>query len=119
MDIFCVEGLRDRSEVSGYRVATELARRGAATMAEGRRGVRLRMPHTEWMVLYASGHPQKIWVTVPERGWEFMFIEPYNIGSLIAVDRFMPELVRQADILSMLARIRMVEKEATAPGGPS
>jgi hypothetical protein len=47
---------------------------------------------------------------------DYPFGEPYNIGQLIAVDRFMPELVHQADILSMLVRIRLAEKEAVAPG---
>ena len=119
MDIFCVEGPRDRSEVSGYRVVTEMVRRGAATMAENKRGVSLRMPHTEWLLRYVSGHPRELWMIVPEREWDYPFAEPYNIGQLIAVDRFMPELVHQADILSMQIRIRRAEKEATTPDSPS
>ena len=119
MDFFYVEGPQGRSGVSGNRVVTELVRRGAEIMPENKRGVRLRMPHTEWEVRYASGHPRELWMMVPERGWDYPFDEPYNIGQLIAVDRFMPELVHQADILSMQIRIRRAEKEATPPDSPS
>lgn len=115
MDVFCEEGPRDKREVSGYRVAIEMARRDAATMEEDPHGVRLLMSHTQWVVRYVSGRPLRVEVTVPEREWEYTFYEPYNIGSLIAVDHYMPELVRQADILSMLARILLAKKEASAP----
>lgn len=115
LNVFCEEGPRDKGWVSGFRLATEMARRGSATMEEDPRGVRLLMPHTQWIILYVSGLPRRVEMTVLEREWEYTFYEPYNIGSLSAVDHYMPELVRQADILSMLARVLLAKKEASAP----
>lgn len=120
LDAFCLDGPRDKGVVSGYRVVTELSRRSGAPMVEIPHGVILRLPHTEWKLSYAlSGRPLSLWLTVPDRSWESQFFEPYNVGLMLAVDHFMPELQIQADILWTLARIRKAERDAAAPQGPA
>ena len=87
-------------------------------MVEIPHGVVIHLAHTEWTLFYAvSGRPLRLWLTVPDRNWENQFFEPYNIGSILAVDHFMPELQRCADILWTLARIRQAEQEAVASEG--
>lgn len=119
VDIFSLEGPRDKRNTNWRCVLDTVLRRlpDQATFSQNGANYTIKMANTEWSTTRISQWgPVGFILTISPRGWTYrvpgLFLGT-NVGSLLAIDRFLPELVRQADILSMLAQIRLAEEEAT------
>ena len=116
VDIFSLEGPRDKKNTSWICVLDSALRRlpNQATFSQHGSDITIKMMNTEWSIIRMSQWgPKGFILTIPNRGWTYQVPEVSwgtNVGSLLAIDRFLPELVRQADILSMLAQIKLAEK---------
>ena len=74
------------------------------------------MANSEWS---PSRHGQRgpvgLVLTVPSRGWKYdipAISLGTNVGSILAIDKFMPDLIHYAETISMLARIKLAERDA-------
>jgi len=118
MDIFCQEGPKDKRDTNWWCILDSLLRRnpGKASFRQEGAGYTIIMENTEWTPgIQGRGGPVGLSLTVPSRGWTYE-IPPTslgtNVGTILAMDRFMPEIIHQSETMSMLARIKLAERDA-------
>lgn len=113
MDVFFQEGPGDKRPTNWWCVLDSVLRRnpGKATFINKGSSYTIVMSNTEWTPVYRETRgPLWLNLTVPARGWTYKALEYYlgsNVGSILAIDKFMPDIVRQAEIISMLAKIKL------------
>lgn len=118
MDAFCQEGPGDKQDTNWWCVLDSVLRRNPdkATLKQDATSFTIIMANTEWS---PSRNGRRglvgLSLTVPSRGWKYEIPAislGANVGSILAIDKFMPDFIHQAESISMLARIKMVERDA-------
>jgi len=119
MDIFCEEGPGDKRDTNWWCILDSILRRnpGKATFRQTGTSYTIVMSNSEW----SPSHQGKrgllgLTVTVPAKGWTYDIPSislGSNVGSILTIDKYMPELVLQADTIAMLASIQLTEREAS------
>ena len=113
MDAFCQEGPGDKRPTNWWCVLDSVLRRnpGRATFINKGSDYTILMSNTEWTpVQHGTRGPVCLNLTVPARGWTYEIPALYlgaNVGTILAIDKFMPDIVHQAETISMLARINL------------
>lgn len=118
MDVLCKEGPGNKRDTNWWYVLDSVLRQNPdkATIKQEGAGFTIIMTNTEWS---PSQHGQRgpvgLLLTVPSRGWKYEIPAislGTNVGSILAIDKFMPDLIHYAETISMLARIKLAEREA-------
>ena len=118
MDIFCKEGPGDKRDTNWWCVLDSVLRRNPdkATFKQEGASYTIIMANSEWSpARHSQRGPIGLMLTVPSRGWKYEIPAislGTNVGSILAIDKFMPDLIHYAETISMLARIRLAERDA-------
>lgn len=124
VDIFEREGPKDKKRTNWWCVLDTILRRipnKVSFKQNDSNSFTILFPNSELSIMQRHGLVDCL-LTIPSKGWEHNFYGLYlgtNVGNILAIDQFLPEIIRQADILSMLAQIKLAERDALSPSRSS
>lgn len=116
LDVFCKDGPGDKRPCKADSVLNALIRRTKDIygFVDDGKTYTVYLKNCE---LSPSRHgqvsPVGIMLCDRSRGWRYEITRwspGSNVRSVLTIDRFMPEFIRQAELISMLARIKLAEE---------